>query len=224
MLSSTYRMSCGGPAADATIRTPHSSEIGRRPGFDFAGQLRKDADNRLLWHFAPRRLEAETVRDAMLAVSGELNPKVGGPSSRPFTTTVFNTTFYHIFDSGEPEFNRRSIYRMSVDTGKIPFLDALDCPAPSITAPKRQSTSTALQALALMNDPFLNRQAEKFAERLHREVGERPEAEVPAAYRLALGRLPDRDELTEGRQLIRQHGLASLCWVILNSSEFLYLQ
>src|SRR5205823_6003074 len=57
-----------------------------------------DADNRLLWRFAPRRLEAETVRDAMLAVSGAFNPRLGGPSFQPFTVTVFNSNFYHLFD------------------------------------------------------------------------------------------------------------------------------
>ncbi|MEX2027786.1 MAG: DUF1553 domain-containing protein, partial [Pirellulaceae bacterium] len=124
-----------------------------------------DADNRLLWRFAPRRLEAEIIRDAMLAASGELNTQMGGPSFKPFTVTVFNTHFYHLFDSGEPQYNRRTVYRACVNTGKSPLLTVLDCPAPSLSTPKRQETTTPLQALALMNDSFVQRQAEKMAAR-----------------------------------------------------------
>jgi hypothetical protein len=129
-----------------------------------AGEI--DADNRLLWRFAPRRLEGEIVRDAMLAASGELNAQIGGPSFRPFTVTSRNTQFYHLFDDGRADFQRRTVYRINVNTGKSPFLDALDCPAPSLAVPKRQSTTTTLQALALMNDEFVLRQAEKLAARL----------------------------------------------------------
>lgn len=183
-----------------------------------------DADNRLLWHFAPRRLEAETVRDAMLAVSGELNPQVGGPSFRPFTVTIFNTSFYHLFDSGEPEYNRRTLYRMGIQTGKSPFLDALDCPAPSLTIPRRRTTTTALQALALMNDSFVQRQARKLAERLPRAAGATPEAQVALAYRLAFGRPPTAEEQRDTARLVREQGLETACWALLNASEFLYVR
>src|SRR5439155_17758241 len=114
-----------------------------------------DAGNRLLWRFAPHRLEAETVRDAMLAVSGELEPRLGGPSFRPFAVTALLTSFYHAVDDGRRDFNRRSIYRMNVNTGRSALLDALDCPAPSLNAPRRRTTTTPQQALALMNDSFV---------------------------------------------------------------------
>jgi mono/diheme cytochrome c family protein len=189
-----------------------------------ARAARLDADNRLLWRFAPRRLEAEIIRDAMLAVSGELNPQIGGPSFRPFTVTVFNTHFYHLFDRGTPEFNRRTVYRINVNTAKNPLLEALDCPAPSITMPRRRSTTTPLQALAMMNDSFVQRQADRFAHRVEQRAGNDPDAQVTRAFRLALGRLPDAEELAGMRKLVDEHGLPSGCWVLFNASEFLYVK
>jgi hypothetical protein len=160
----------------------------------------------------------------MLAASGELNPQLGGPSFRPFTTTALLTTFYHLFDSGDPEFNRRTVYRMGVNTGKSPLLDALDCPAPSVAAPRRQQTTTALQALALMNDSFVLRQAERMAERVARKAGDTPYDQVRHAWRLALGREPTADESSQAADLVRRHGLTQVCWVLLNSSELLYVR
>ena len=124
-----------------------------------------DAGNQLLWRFTPRRIEAEAVRDAMLAVSGQLNPAVGGPSFRPFTVTEFNAAFYHLVDRDEPNFNRRTVYRANVNSGKDPMLEAFDCPEPSVKAPRRGTTTTPLQALELMNNSFVQRQAKYFAER-----------------------------------------------------------
>jgi hypothetical protein len=183
-----------------------------------------DADNRLLWRFAPQRLEAEIVRDAMLAVSGELNCQIGGPSFRPFTVTALLTQFYHLIDDGRSEFNRRTVYRIGVNTAKSPFLDALDCPAPSLAAPRRRSTTTTLQALALMNDSFVNRQAAKFAEQVASAAGADPDAQVRLAWRTALGRLPTDDELEASVTLVSKEGLESACWALLNSSEFLYVR
>ena len=202
VLSSTYRQSSQFHARAAAI----------------------DADNRLLWRFAPQRLEAETVRDAMLAASAELNRQIGGPSFRPFTVTALLTQFYHLIDDGRPDFNRRTVYRVSVNTAKSPFLDALDCPAPSLSAPRRRSTTTTLQALALMNDSFVMRQAEKFAARVAAAVGEEPAAQIRFAWRIALGRVPSDDELAAGVALVAKQGLESACWALLNSSEFLYVK
>ncbi len=96
-----------------------------------------DADNALLWRFSPKRLEAEAVRDAMLVASGQLNRAAGGPGFRPFVTTEFNATFYSPIDRDEPEFNRRTVYRVNVNSGKDPLLDAFDCPDPSVKTPQR---------------------------------------------------------------------------------------
>jgi len=180
-----------------------------------------DADNRLLWRFAPRRLEGEAVRDALLAVSDELNRTIGGPSFRPFKVTVFNSNFYTLTDPDGPEYNRRTVYRMNVNSAKAPLLDAFDCPDPSVKMPRRSITTTPLQALALMNNSFVLRQAKRFAERVQREARGGVTGQVTAVYRLALGREPAAREAERAARLVREHGLESLCWTLLNSSEFL---
>ncbi len=183
-----------------------------------------DPDNRFLWKFSPRRLEGETVRDVLLAVSEELNHQIGGPSFQPFTVTVFNTHFYHLFDSEKSQYNRRTVYRANVMTGRSPLLDAFDCPAPSISAPKRRSTTTPQQALALMNDSFVLRQAERLATRTQETVGEDLGEQVQHIYRRAIGRMPTKHEVADMVTLIKEHGLKTACWVVMNSSEFLYLK
>ena len=188
-----------------------------------AQAAKMDADNRWLWRFAPRRLDAESIRDAMLFVSGELNPQIGGPSYQPFTTTKFNTVFYHPIETGEPQLNRRTIYRMNVNTGRDPLLDALDCPAPSVLTPVRRQTVTPLQALSLMNDTFVLRQAEKLAERVVREAASPPQ-QISLAWQRALGRVPSQDELANAVAVVNDSDLETLCWVLLNSSEFLQVR
>lgn len=182
-----------------------------------------DSDNRLLWRFSPRRLEGEAVRDAMLAVSGQLNPQMGGPSFRAFTLTVFNSNFYTLTDPDTPEFNRRTVYRMNVNSAKSPLLDAFDCPDPSVKSPARSVTTTPLQALGMMNNSFVFRQSRLFAERLARQTGE-PAEQAALGYRIAFGREPTADETAHAVVLVRKHGLENLCWVFLNASEFVYVK
>ena len=183
-----------------------------------------DADDRYLWRFAPQRLEGEAVRDAMLAVSGQLNDRVGGPSFRPFTVTVFNSAFYTLTDLPDPEYNRRTLYRINVQSAKSPLLEAFDCPDPSTKTPRRAVTTTPLQALALMNNSFVVRQARCFGERVRKEAGDDPEAQVRRAYVLAFGRPPTAAEIERAAPLAREHGAEILCRVLLNASEFLYVR
>ena len=182
----------------------------------------KDSDNRLLWHFPSRRLEGEVVRDAMLAMSGDLDSRMGGPSFAPFTVTQLNTYFYHLFDKDEPEFNRRSIYRIHVITARSPFLDALDCPSPAVSTPRRRPTTTPLQALALMNDSFAVRQAGKLA---HRIAADTPDvtAQIVRAFEIVFSRPPQPGEASACAKVARENGLATVCWTLLNASEFLQL-
>jgi hypothetical protein len=183
-----------------------------------------DADNKLLWRFSPRRLEGEAVRDAMLLVSGRLNDAGGGPSFRPFTVKIFNSHFYTLTDEDKPEFNRRTIYRMNVNSARSPLLESFDCPDPSTKTPRRAVTTTPLQALELMNNALVLRSARYFAERVQKEAGDDAEKQVVAAYRLAFGRAPSQKETERAAKLVREHGLDNLCWVLLNASEFLYLR
>ncbi len=189
-----------------------------------AAAIRADSGNRLLWRFTPRRLTGEEVRDSMLAVSGSLNRKMYGPSFRAFKlgrTAALQT--YELFERDEPEYNRRTIYRMSVNTGGHPLLDALDCPLPAVKTPRRPSTTTPLQALSLMNNEFVQLRVAALAERLRREAPD-VDGQVERAFLLALGRPAREEENTSSRALVKQHGLAALCWGGFNTSEFIYVQ
>ena len=202
-----------------------SSETYRQSSEARDEALAKDADAVFLWRFPPRRLEGEAIRDAMLAVSGQLNLQSGGPSFRPFTTSDYGATFYHLVDRGTPEFNRRTVYRMNINSGKEPLLDALDCPDPSVRTPRRGVTTTPLQALGLMNSGFVQRQADQLARRARALVGrEEPDAMVETLWRLALGRRPNADEARMARETLRDRGLPHVAWVLLNTTEFVYVR
>ena len=127
-------------------------------------------------------------------------------------------------DRDDPEFNRRTVYRMNVNSGKDPLLDAFDCPDPSVKTPRRGVTTTPLQALGLMNGSFVRRQADYLAERARRLAPDDPAGSVRAAYRLALGRSPSEEETRRALDAARRRGLASVCWVLFNSTEFLYVR
>ena len=149
---------------------------------------------------------------------------MGGPSFRPFTTTNFNATFYHPFDKGDPEFNRRTVYRMNINSGKEPMLDAFDCPDPSVKTPRRGVTITPLQALSLMNNTFVQRQADLLAGRAMQEAGGDLAKAIEAAYRLALSRSATPGEMDRALAVSKERSLASVCWALLNSTEFIYLR
>jgi len=183
-----------------------------------------DGDNKLLWRFTPRRLEAEAIRDAMLFASGQLNLNGGGPSFRPFTTTEFNATFYSPVDRPEPEFNRRTVYRMNVNSGKDPLLDSFDCPDPSVKTPRRGATTTPMQALELMNHAFVQRQATHLAERAMNVANQDLVTAIENVYRLALGRSPSLEEAERAIRASRERGLFSVCWALFNSTEFIYVR
>jgi mono/diheme cytochrome c family protein len=183
-----------------------------------------DSGNRFLWRYSPRRLDAEPVRDAMLVISGKLNDKVGGPSFRPFTAKNLGGSYakYEQRDSDEPDLQRRTIYRMNVNSGGDPLLDSLDCPVPSVKSPKRPSTTTALQSLSLMNNAMVLRLSKAFASRVAHGA-EGVDAQVQRAFQLALNRPPTSAELDISRSLVKDQGLEALAWGLFNASEFLYL-
>ncbi len=148
---------------------------------------RLDAGNRYLWRMNRTRLDAECIRDAMLAVDGRLDLTMGGPSVQQFFFKDDHSPVYDYarFDVDDPRSLRRSVYRFLVRSVPDPFMDCLDCADPSILTPKRNTTLTSIQALALLNNPFCVRQAEHFAERL-RDMHDAPAEQIAAAYRLAL--------------------------------------
>jgi hypothetical protein len=208
----------------ALVRTIVTSNAYKQSSRFNAGEARVDAENHLLWRKSPRRLEAEELRDATLAVSGQLNLAMGGPGFRPFTVLSSNSSFYTYQDRPEPEFNRRSIYRTVVNGGGSPLLEAFDCPDPSVKTPRRSNTVTPLQALAWMNNAFVLRQARETAQRIEKLAGETPERQVETAYRLAYSRPPLPAERSRAAEFVRAHGLAAFCRVLFNASEFLYVR
>jgi len=186
--------------------------------------LKQDADNRLLWRRSPQRLEAEAIRDAMLEIAGDLGHTIGGPGFTDTKVVLRSGTYtYDQLDRFDPSFNRRSIYRTWYRGGRNGLLDAFDCPDPSVTAPKRAVTTTPLQALALLNDSFILRMANRLEERARQEAGDDPERQVAALYQWSYGREPTPDEQSEMRRFVAEHGLAALARAIFNSNEFLYV-
>jgi hypothetical protein len=189
-----------------------------------AAALKKDRANRLLWRQNPRRLEAEAVRDAALSVSGELDRAVGGPGFRDWTvTSQGNNELYTVSDEASAQFNRRTLYRMVIRAGTSPFLDVLDCPDPSVATARRTLTTTPLQALSLLNNPFMERSAAKWAERLQRESPNDLAGQLRRAYRLAFGREATSEEIRSGSRFAARHGTSQFCLVLLNANEFMYV-
>lgn len=184
--------------------------------------MKADAGNRYLWRQNPRRLDAESIRDAILATSGCLNTTPFGPGYRDFDYKEEYAPVYGYITADQPDLWRRSIYRFVVRTTPQPLLTTLDCPNPASLAPARHVTTTALQSLALLNNEFLLRQSDHFAARLTREVPSE-EARVDRAFRLALGRSPSPQESQAGLQLARTRGLNQLCRMLFNSNEFVYV-
>jgi hypothetical protein len=186
---------------------------------------RADADNRLLWRQNRQRLDAEAIRDSVLAVSGKLDLRRGGPGYELFR---FKDDHSPVYDHGDlekihdPATYRRTVYRFVVRSVPNPFLDCLDCADPNVNVPVRNTTLTALQALALLNDPFMVRQAEYFAERARRGGGSL-QKQVERAVRLALARSPTAAERDALAAHARRHGLANTCRVLFNANEFVFI-
>jgi len=185
-----------------------------------AAGMTVDSGNRLLWRMSPRRLDAESYRDAVLAVSGTLDPARGGPGFRDFRVTEAYAPIYESIPVDRPDLRRRSIYRCVVRGTPDVFLTTLDCPNPANLAPVRPRTTTALQSLAILNNDFTLRHAEAWAERLRMEAGDRPADQVRLGFQLAFGRDPDREEAAAGESLVVQAGLVQLCRMMLAANEF----
>jgi mono/diheme cytochrome c family protein len=203
LLSATYRQSCTHNAANAKI----------------------DADNRYLWRMNRQRLDAESIRDAVLFVSGTLSFRAGGPGFELFRFKDDHSPVYDHLDPdkiNDPATWRRTVYRFVVRSVPNPFLDSLDGADPNVNVPVRNTTLTALQALAMMNNPLMVKQAEHFAARLQKATDD-PARQVELAYRLAFGRPPSAAERDALAAYIRRHGLANGCRLLFNANEFVFV-
>jgi len=182
----------------------------------------KDAGNMLLWRAPLRRMEAEAVRDSVLAVSGKLDRRMGGPGFRLFKYRVVNVAIYEPLDEFGPETWRRGIYSQNARAVKDDVLCAFDCPESSQRFPRRESTTTALQALSLLNGAFVVQQSAFFAERVRKESGPNPKDQARRAFQFAFGRSPDSAESAAAESVIMTQGLPALCRALFNANEFLY--
>ena len=190
-----------------------------------AANAKQDGDNRYLWRMNRQRLDAESIRDSVLSISGKMDYTMYGPGYELFRFKDDHSPVYDHLDVNfinRPESWRRTIYRFAVRSVPNPFLETLDCADPNINVPVRNSTMTALQALALLNNPFMVKQAEFFAERVQK-MDKEPAKQVDAAYRLAFGRSATQQERTSMSAYIQRHGLPNACRLLLNANEFLFV-
>jgi hypothetical protein len=208
-----------------------------------------DPANDLFWRFDLRRLEAEAIRDAILAASGLLDLEAGGPSVFP---EIPREVLHGQSRPGEgwqtselAKANRRSVYVFVKRSVTLPILEAFDAADTGQTCSRRNVTTIAPQALTLLNSGFATGAAAAFADRLLREAGKDAGRQVECAYRLALGRPPSEEEAGTALSLLAdqcrlilagaegaavedpegatRRALATLCLVLFNLNEFVYI-
>jgi hypothetical protein len=212
-----------------------------------------DPDNKLLWRFRRQRLSGEEIRDAILAVSGQLNRQMGGPSVFPDIPKEMDVRGGWNRKEAEAAKLRRSIYVFVRRNSRYPMFQAFDMPDTHESCGRRSVTTTAPQALNLLNDKAVLQAAQAFAGRVLAEAGADEDAQIRLAYQLALSRLPQPDELKLAREFLQQQAallntrlvakqpiaaplslpaglaleraaaLVDLCHVLFNSNEFVYV-
>ncbi len=226
MLSHAYRI--GGESAPRAMASGASL---------IAANSAIDVNNDYFWRFNRRRLEAEEIRDSVLAVSGALDRTMGGEHPFPPEPTwrfSQHVQFFAVYDT-----NRRSVYVMQQRLKKHPFFEVFDGADSNATTDGRAQSVTPVQALFLMNSPFMHEQSDRFAVRVGMAYDTLRDR-LDYAFRLAYGRPPRLEEIREAQNYLRQtrlelqasgatvdqlnqKALASYLRVVMSSNEFLYL-
>jgi len=228
------------------ILTSNSWRMNRNSNRSYASA---DPEGRLLWRMPYRRLEVEAIRDSMLAVSGQLNSKLSGPSMKPRIQQAAleaNTDKESIWKpSDDTEASRRTVYAFIKRGLVVPMLEVMDLADTVNSCPQRQITTVAPQALSLFNGEFVNAQAQHFADRLLKEAGADSRNQIALAWQLAFCRPPSKHEASailefrdqeadrlraeakKGNQSLsnadaQKAALRQVCRVILNLNEFVY--
>jgi hypothetical protein len=191
---------------------------------------RIDPDNDYLWRFDRRRLEAESIRDSLLAVAGTLDRSPAGPHPFPDPKS-WGFTQHNPFKAVY-ETNRRSVYLMTQRIQRHPFLALFDGPDTNASTDRRATSTTPLQALYLMNNPFVHEQAKKFAARVRGEAKD-DAGRVTRAYLLLYGRPPSDEEVTAAQEYLAKAaaklgGASDRAWeslarALLLNNEFVYV-
>lgn len=182
----------------------------------------RDTDNRLLWRYASRRVEAEAIRDSMLFISGRLNFKMGGPGFDLFDKRGGLTGFKPV-ESFNDEGRRRMIYAHRVRRERDGVFGAFDCPDYGQSTARRRESTTPLQALNLFNSTFTLEEAKAFADRIGLESKENTLQAIHLAYQHALSRNPTSEEIADASKIVSDYGLPALCRALFNCNEFLFL-
>src|SRR5262249_52715514 len=181
----------------------------------------KDPDNRLFSRMNRLRLEGEVIRDSLLAISGRLNAKMGGPGVFPPIPDEAGAKDWKV--SADPaDHRRRSVYIFARRNVRFPFLEAFDLPDSNQSCPKRERSTTAPQALALLNSGDVMEAAKGLAVRLQREASS-TDQRIARAYQLTLGREPSPRERELAREFLEQSPLSEFCRALLNLNEFVFV-
>jgi hypothetical protein len=189
-----------------------------------------DPENTLLWRQDRRRLDGEAIRDALLAASGRLNPRMRGPCVFPelpaeLTKLSSKGAIWPLSPRAEDR-DRRSVYVFLRRNLRYPFFEAFDRPDTNASCPRRAVTTIAPQALSLLNGRIAHDAARALAARVAREAGPGPDARIARAYLLTLGRPPDDQEHRLAREFLGAEPDATLvafCLALLNVNEFVYI-
>jgi hypothetical protein len=199
--------------SDAFKRTNLPSEVG----------LQKDATSSLLWRFPPRRVEAEVIRDGILLASGKLNREMGGRSYRIHNVKKTYAQ-WEVTNNFGPETFRRMIYQERMRRVDDQIFTAFDFPDCGQVRAKRPVSTTPLQALNLMNSPFVVTQSKYLADRAMNdsEKGDL-HAAIRRCFELLLSRQPDKQEFTAALKVSSMQGLEIVCRALINSNEFAYI-
>ncbi len=200
-----------------------NSSTFRQSGQPYPEGLARDAGGQWLWRFPPRRLEAEAIRDSILAMSGALDTRMGGPGFYLLEVQVENVMHYFPKETFGAEEFRRMVYLVKIRQEQDGIFGSFDCPDGNQVIPRRSRSNTPLQALNLFNSSFVLDQAEILAERLSREAGSSPQTTVERAFQLAFSRQPDAFEIQVSSAMIAEQGLIAFCRALYNTSEFLFV-
>ena len=234
LLSQTYQQASGesDPSQGKRDETTGKATSGRLTTvslipYDSTNQKRArnlDAASRLLWRFPPRRLTAEEVRDTLLAVSGKLDRRPGGPGFRLYEYKQDNVATYVPLPEHGPGTYRRAVYHHNARASVVDILSDFDLPDNAFAAPKRADTTNPLQTLTMLNHRFVIDMATALNERAAREAGNDSTAQIRRAFAVAFQREPTERELTAAMTVTRAHGSAAVYRALLNANELIYIE
>ena len=181
-----------------------------------------DAGSRYLWRFPPRRLEAEAIRDSILAVSGNLNLEMGGPGFYLLDVDRENVVHYHPKEKISSKEWRRMIYMFKIRQEQDLIFGAFDCPDGNQVIPERSRSTTPIQALNLFNSHFMIEQSGIMAKNLVIEAGSSIRSQIKVAYSRYYGRPATDEEIKDASEFVSEHSLSDFCRAMFNSNEFLF--